>query len=131
MLFWLGLQVCFWLLYGFVFDPDFTYLRAPEIASSAMGIASFIILIAIAIDLAYFKPAYVRWVYIGSLAMLIGIAIYLDLSIGIIANESTIRVFPFDAWGEGRSQVAFSIVVLTILLIANYWIYKNSDNYLR
>ena len=38
---------------------------------------------------------------------------------------------PFEYWGEGRSQIAFSIVVLTILLIADYYIYKNSDSYLR
>jgi len=131
VLFWLGLQVCFWLLYGFVFDPEFSYLRAPEIASSAMGIASFIILIAIAIDLGYFKPAYIRWLYIGFLAVLVGIAIFLDMSFGIISTETGIRVLPFDAWGEGRSQVAFSIVVLTLLLIADYAIYIKSDNFLR
>jgi len=135
VLLWLGLQVCFWLLYGFIFDPEFSYLRAPEIAFSAMGIASFIILIAIAIDLFYFKPAYARWLYIGLLAMSIAISIQLDMSIGIVSNDSGLHIFPFELWfefwGEGRSKVTFSIVVLTILLIADYWIYKNSDSYLR
>ncbi len=131
VLFWLGLQVCFWLLYGFIFDPDFTYLQAPKITSSAMGIASFIILIAIAIDLGYFKPAYVRWLYIGFLAILTAVAIYLDMSIGIVANESEIRVLPFDLWGSGASGISFSIVVLALLLTADYAVYKNSDNYLR
>jgi len=131
VLLWLGLQVGLWLLYGFIFDPDFSYLRAPEIASSALGIASLVILIAIGIDLFYFKPAYVRWLYIGLLTVLVAIAIQLDMSIGIIGSETGIQILPFEYWGEGRSQIAFSIVVLTVLLITDFTIYKNSDNYLR
>lgn len=131
VLLWLGLQVGLWLLYGFIFDPDFSYLRAPELASSALGIVSFVILLAIAIDLFYFKPAFARWLYIGFLTILVAIAIQLDMSIGIVGSETGIQILPFEYWGEGRSQTAFSIVVVTVLLIADYYIYKNSDNYLR
>ena len=131
VLLWLGLQVCFWLLYGFIFDPDFTYLRLPGIAASAMGIASFIILIAIAIDFGYFKPSYIRWLYIAGLLVLSGAAIHLDMSVGLIRSDTGIHVYPLALWVERRAEIIISIVVLSILSVADYAIYKNSDHYLR
>jgi|TARA_B100002003_G_scaffold252029_1_gene300561 hypothetical protein len=129
--FWLVMHVCFWLLYGVVFDPQFSILQVAEIVSAAMGIASFVTLIGIAIDLWAFKPAYVRWMYIGGLLFLMAVAVQLDMSIGIIGTEEGFQVLPFGLLGEGRSGLIISIIVLALLLFADFLVYKNSDHYLR
>jgi hypothetical protein len=93
-----------------------------------------IVLIAIAIDLGAYKPAYLQWIYIGSVALLIALAIRYDISIGLLGTDDGIRIYPLDAIlqsTDGRSSILLSIALIALFKITDWYIYTRSDHYLR
>ena len=130
----LGLQVCLWLLFAYWHDPEFDTNEIMKISTSALGIYFMIALIAIGIDLGFYRPAYLQWVYIGAAALIITVAIRYDISVGLIGTEDGIRIYPLHAilqTTDARSGIALSIALIAVLKISDWYIYTHSDNYLR
>ena len=127
---WLAIQTLAWIAYGALVHEDFTLALAAEIVTFSLGALVFILIIAIGIDLGSLKPAYVQWVYVFSMLLLLGTAIYFDMSFGIIGNDDGFHFYPI-ALLDNRGMefgVSFSLVVL--LMTTNYLVFRNADNYL-
>jgi hypothetical protein len=114
-----------------MFEPEFTFNQAPEIASAAITMALFVVLISIGLDLGAFKPGYLRWLYFGSLAGLLGLAMNFGFSVGLLATDDGLQIYPLALLADGWSATLIAIVILAIALAADHLIYINSDHYLR
>ena len=128
---WLAVHVCFWILYGIAFDPEFSISRILDIASAAIGVALFVSFIGIGIDLGALRSRVYQRLYLGGLAGLFALAIFFDVSIGIIGDTDGIQIFPMALLGEGSSAILISILVLFFAMVADHLIFINSDHYLR
>ncbi|NKB35156.1 MAG: hypothetical protein GKR91_18825 [Pseudomonadales bacterium] len=128
---WLGLQVCFWLLFAFTIDPSFESRSVIEIASTGLSFWFLIVLIANAIDLGSFRPAYVQWAYIGGIVILIGVLARLGISIGIYFGDEENDFFPFGLFADPTANIFFVCTLVVLLMIANWYIFTRSDHYLR
>ena len=128
---WLAVHVCFWILYGVAIDPEFSISRILDIATTAIGVALFVSFIGIGIDLGALRSRVYQRLYLGVLAGLFTLAIFFDVSIGIVGDTDGIQIFPMALLGEGYLAISISILVLFFAMVADHLIFTNSDHYLR
>lgn len=129
VLIWLVLQVCSWLLFGIVYDEQLDSEALMEIINAGIGTAIVMTIISIAIDLGAFRPAFVRWLYIGFVVSLIALAAGLDLDIGMQRDEEGFHIFPLSILFEGGPQFGIGVMLLSGGLFLNYLVFRNSDSY--
>lgn len=127
---WISAQVVIWILFGLVFDPNFTLSQVPGLISVAFGIIIFSSLISIAIDLKAFRPGYLQWVYIATLVACFASIFQFNLSVGFVANTQGFNVFPFAFIESGPLELIVQLAVVTCLLTADYFVFTRSDNFL-
>lgn len=131
VLMWMAMQILAWMLYGTIFDEEFDARRAGQVLNFGLGSITFIVVISIGIDLVAFKPRYWQWIYVLVMAALLGVAILNDISVGLLASENGIHFYPRTILNNLRLEIQLSLVVIGVLLIANYLIFRNSDSYLH
>lgn len=128
---WLGLQLLFWLSYGFLVDPDFSADQIPGLAAGAVGFLFFMVAIAIGVDLGDLKRRRFQLIYIAGWVVLI--ALQASLVSGLESDEEKFYL-PFLVI-RFYDEVGVSTLIVTGLCMAmlyiDYLIYKNSDSYLR
>lgn len=127
---WLALHVVAWILYGLLFSNEFTAIHIGELVVSGLGAALIVLIISIGIYLGNYKPAFVQWLYIFSMVLLIAGAIYFDIWIGIIGDGEGFRLYPFALLENLGMELFLSSLLLAVLLASNYLVFQYSDNYL-
>jgi len=131
MLEWMSMQILVWMLYGAIFDEEFDTRRAGQVLTFGLGSVAFIVVISIGIDLGSYKPRYWQWIYVFVMAALLAVAILNDISVGILASENGIHFYPLTMLNNLWLEIQLSLVVVGVLLIANYLIFRNNDSYLH
>ena len=131
VLVWMSMQILAWMLYGAIFDEEFDTRRAGQVLTFGLGSVAFIVVISIGIDLGSFKPRYWQWIYVFVMAALLAGAILNGISVGILASENGIHFYPLTMLNNLWLEIQLSLVVVGVLLIANYLIFRNSDSYLH
>ena len=127
---WLGAQVSVWLMYGLLFESDFSAYIAAEAISTGLGALILISAFSIGFDLGAFRPAYVRWLYIGTIFALLLLIINMDISLDVENSIDGFVVFPVGLFFDGTMEMLLSAVLLMGLLVSNYLVFRFSDNYL-
>lgn len=130
VLIWLLLQICAWVLYAALFEPEINSVQLMEYASIGVGSGLVIALISIGIDLGGFRPGYFQWLYIGSVIILFVIAVSKDLSVVLVSGEEGIRVLPITALIDGVGDLGLAFILMLGALFANYLVFRYSDSYL-
>lgn len=131
VLLWMAMQILAWILYGWIFDEEFDATQAGQVLTFGLGSIAFIVIISIGIDLGSFKPRYLQFIYIVVMAALLGAAILNDISVGVLGSESGIHFYPVAMLNDLGLEIQLSIVIVLLLLLANYLIFRNSDSYLH
>lgn len=131
VLMWMTMQILAWMLYGAMFEEEFDIRRAGQVLTFGLGSVAFIVVISIGIDLGSFKPRYWQWIYVFVMAALLAGAILNGISVGILASENGIYFYPLTMLNNLWLEIQLSLVVVGVLLIANYLIFRNSDSYLH
>jgi hypothetical protein len=131
VLIWMAMQTLAWMLYGWIFEEEFDAMRAGQVLTFGLGSVAFIVVISIGIDLGSFRPRYLQWIYIVVMAALLAGAILNDISVGVLGSESGIRFYPIALLDNLQLEIQASIVVVFVLLLANYLVFRNSDSYLH
>jgi len=127
---WLCAQISVWLMYGLFFESDFSSYLAAEAISTGLGALILISAFSIGFDLGAFRPAYVRWLYIGTVFALFLLLINMDISLDVEDSIDGFVVFPVGLFFDGTMEMLLSAVFLMGLLVANYLVFRFSDNYL-
>lgn len=127
---WLTLQASAWALYAFLFQENTSLTLLAEIASFGLGALVFVLIIAIGIDLGAFRPSYFQIMYVFTMLMVFGAAIYFDLWIGIVGNDEGYHFYPLAHLGNRAAELWLSLGLVTTLLGADFLVFRHSDNYL-
>lgn len=127
---WLTLQAVAWALYAMLFQENFSLTTLAEIASFELGALVFVLLIAIGIDLGAFRPAYIQLVYIFSMLLLLGSAIYFDVWFGIVGNDEGFHFYPMAHLGNTSVELISSLVLIIVLIATDFFVFRHSDHYL-
>lgn len=131
VLIWMAMQILAWMLYGLIFGDEFDSTQAGQVLTFGLGSIAFIAIISIGIDLGSFKPRYLQFIYIVVMAALLGGAILNDISVGVIGSEGGIRFYPIALLNNLLLEIQLSFVVVFVLLLANYLVFRHSDSYLH
>ncbi len=127
---WIAALVAAWTMYGLLFDPT-SDISAEEMGSQAIGLPLLLVLITIGFDLHAFRPAFIQWLYLGTLAGLLAVAIHRDLPLAELQQAGGIHIYPLPLPGGVAQTTALSVPLLLGLLAVNYYIYVRSDHYIR
>lgn len=131
---WLLAQCLIWILFGLLWSPEAIGIMISHCLAIAMGMAIFIAFVSIGIDLLSFQPRLVLWSYLAAMVLLIAVSIHLEFSFGVLTVAEEIRIFPFTHSGESSSNSLLTWLIAGSLFIGlfctDWWVFKNSDNYL-
>lgn len=137
VLFWLMAQVLVWILFGLVWDANFTMGRVADCLAVGLGMAILITVVSIGIDLINFRPRYVLWAYVGCIALAFALTIHAEVTISIISSadsEEILRLVPFALFENTRGSNPLGWIVAILLLLSllgiDYKVYRNADHYL-
>lgn len=127
----LAILLLSWLGYGLMFGETGFFNLLAESVKLGLGVAIFTVIVSIGIDLSAFRPAYVQWLYIGGILLLLGITIQLDVSVGIIGRDDQgIQIFPLALLENNPLEIILGVVIFGLLFLADYLVYRNSDSYI-
>jgi hypothetical protein len=121
-------HLCFWLVYFTVFEPEFATTQWQQLIAAGLSTVIFVLLIAIALDLGSFKPAYAQWVYITLLVSCAGLARMTDLGYSPFESSGAPHVSLSLSWivgspGVGTVGIASLISACLALLLIDYFVY--------
>jgi hypothetical protein len=128
---WLALQVLVWIIFGLVYTEDFSAVVIGEMLTFAIGAALFVVVISIGIDLGAFRPAYLRWLYIAVLVFLLVMAGVTETWIGLIGNDERFGFYPMALLDDLSLELMLSTILLVLVLLLDYLVFRFSDNYLE
>lgn len=127
---WLAVQVLVWGVFGVTNQEDFTLTQFGEITTFACGMITFVLIVAIGIDLGSYRPAYVQWLYIVFMLALLGIAIRFEIYVGVIGNDEGMHFYPIALVENLTLEILLSFLLIAFLLAADFLVFRFSDNYL-
>ena len=130
VLIWLALQISAWLLFAILFDDNLRSGSILEFLNGGLGVAVMIATISIGIDLSAFRPAFLQWLYIGLIVLLLLVAVNLEITAGTIGEDQGFYMVPFSMIDDGALRFSATVVTLVGLVFLDYLVFRFSDNYL-
>lgn len=120
-----------WVGYGLTYGETGFFSVLAEALKLGLGVAVITAVVSIGIDLGAVRPAYLQWIYIGSVVLLLAIAVQLDVSVGVIGNdEEGIQIFPLALLDNSALEITIGVALFAVLFLADYLIYRNSDSFI-
>lgn len=126
---WLAAQAVVWLLYGAMFDPDFSRASLADIGEVLLGTTLMLGLVSVAIDLFAYHPVYLRWLYLALAAIALGVAVRFEVHLGLVWNDNEIALQPFAQFGS--AGMLFAAVLALLLITVDRHVFHYSENFLH
>ena len=128
---WLCIQMTVWFLFAAVFTVALDAQMTESLLGLGINAAAFILIVSIGIDLGSFRPKYVQWIYILVMAAFLGLALIADAVYEVGDSDLAFNSFPNMLMDRLHLDLELSVLVVLLLLAANYFVFRNSDHYLN
>lgn len=126
---WLAAQALVWVVYGLLFDPAFSSQSLVDIAEAFIGVFLVLAVVSIGIDLFAYEPVYLRWLYLGLGAVILGVALRFEIHLGLVWDDNDLALQPFAQFSTPGILVA---LMLALALIAvDRQVFRGSENFLH